>query len=64
MPVFILRTLIVYLVIIAAMRLLGKKQLGELQPSELVSTILLSNLASIPIESPEIPLVSSILRFC
>ena len=61
MPVFILRTLIVYLVIIAAMRLMGKKQLGELQPSELVSTILLSNLASIPIESPEIPLVSSIL---
>ena len=61
MPVFILRTLIIYVIIITAMRLMGKKQLGELQPSELVSTILLSNLASIPIESPEIPLVSSIL---
>ena len=40
---------------------MGKKQLGELQPSELVSTILISNLASISIESPELPLVSSII---
>lgn len=40
---------------------MGKKQLGELQPSELVTTILISNLASIPIESPEIPLLSSVI---
>ncbi len=56
-----LRTLITYLLIIFAMRLMGKKQLGELQPSELVSTILISNLASISIESPELPLVGSIV---
>ena len=60
--ILILRTLLIYVMIIAAMRLMGKRQIGELQPSELVSTILpLSNLASIPIESPEIPLLSSIL---
>lgn len=61
MLILILRTLIIYLVIIAAMRLMGKRQLGELQPSELVSTILISNLASISIESPEVPLAASLV---
>lgn len=40
---------------------MGKRQLGELQPSELVSTILISNLASISIESPELPLAGSVV---
>lgn len=61
MDILIIRTTIIYLLIIAAMRLMGKKQLGELQPSELVSTILISNLASISIESPELPLISSVV---
>lgn len=61
MSLLLFRTLLVYVLIIAAMRLMGKKQLGELQPSELVSTILISNLASISIESPELPLLGSIL---
>lgn len=61
MLVIFLRTLMVYLLIIGMMRLMGKRQLGELQPSELVSTILLSNLASISIESPELPLTASFL---
>ena len=54
MAILLFRTLLVYVLIIGAMRLMGKKQLGELQPSELVSTILISNLASISIESPEL----------
>ncbi|HIX13160.1 MAG TPA: DUF421 domain-containing protein [Candidatus Anaerofilum faecale] len=61
MAVILLRTILVYCMVIAAMRLMGKRQLGELQPSELVSTILLSNLASISIESPELPLMASAL---
>ena len=61
MIVLILRTLIVYLLIIVAMRLMGKRQLGQLQPSELVSTIFISNLASISIESQELPLSASIV---
>lgn len=56
-----LRTLIIYLLVIGTMRLMGKRQLGELQPSELVSTILISNLASISIESTELPLSASIV---
>ena len=61
MALLLLRTFLIYFLIIVAMRLMGKKQLGELQPSELVSTILISNLASISIESPELPLLSSIV---
>lgn len=61
MYVLILRTVLIYFTIIFAMRMMGKKQLGELQPSELVSTILISNLASICIESPEIPIAGSIV---
>lgn len=41
------------------MRLMGKRQLGELQPTELVTTILVSNIASIPIEDPSLPMVLS-----
>lgn len=61
MSVILLRTLLVYLTTIGAMRLMGKRQLGELQPSELVTTILISNLASISIESPELPLTASLV---
>ena len=64
MLVLVLRTLMIYLLIVAAMRLMGKRQLGELQPSELVSTILISNLASISIESPEVPLAASLAPVC
>ncbi len=61
MLVLMLRTVFIYFTIVFSMRLMGKKQLGELQPSELVSTILLSNLASICIESPEIPIAGSVV---
>ncbi len=61
MLVLLLRTALIYFIIIFSMRLMGKKQLGELQPSELVSTILISNLASICIESPEIPIAGSVV---
>ena len=58
------RTVIMYILIIFTMRIMGKKNLGEFQPSDLVSTILISNLTSIVIEEPHLPLaysVSSIL---
>ena len=47
------RTLILYLIVIAALRVMGKRQLGELQPSELVVAIMISDLAAIPIEDGE-----------
>lgn len=46
----VLHTVIIYAVVIFAMRLMGKRQLGELQPSELVTTFMISNVASICID--------------
>lgn len=57
----IVRTVIVYGAVIAALRLMGKRQLGELQPSELVTTLLVSNVASICIDEPDLPLLSSLV---
>ncbi|MEA5051306.1 MAG: DUF421 domain-containing protein [Oscillospiraceae bacterium] len=56
-----LRTIVVYVFIVAAVRLSGKRQLGELQPSELVTTILISNLASLPVEETNLALLPSLL---
>ena len=57
MIVFI-RAILLYLLIICTMRLMGKRQLGELQPAELVTTILISNIASLPIEDTAIPMAA------
>ena len=57
----IFRTIVVYSTVIAALRLMGKRQLGELQPSELVTTLLVSNVASICIDEPDLPLLSSVV---
>ena len=57
----VVRTVLVYLAVVVAMRLMGKRQLGELQPEELVSTILISNLASISIESEDVPVTASLI---
>ena len=54
------RTVIMYVLIIFAMRIMGKKNLGEFQPSDLVSTIMISNLTSVVIEEPHLPLGYSI----
>ncbi|NLT09150.1 MAG: DUF421 domain-containing protein [Ruminococcus sp.] len=56
MCVVLVRSLILYIAVIFAVRLMGKRQLGELQPSELVITILVSNIATLPIEDVSIPL--------
>lgn len=56
----LLRTLLVYITVIGAMRLMGKRQLGELQPTELVTALLVSNVASICIEEPDLPFLASI----
>ncbi|MDR2670838.1 MAG: DUF421 domain-containing protein [Oscillospiraceae bacterium] len=53
----VLRTVILYVVIIAALRLMGKRQIGELEPSELVVTLLMSELAAVPMQDLGSPLV-------
>ena len=56
-----LRTTVVYLVLIAAMRLLGKRQLGQLEPSEFVVAMLVADLASVPMQNSGIPLLAGLL---
>ena len=60
MCVILIRSLILYVLVIFAVRLMGKRQLGELQPSELVITILVSNIATLPLEDSGIPLIVGI----
>lgn len=57
----IIRTVILYLAAVFSVRLMGKRQIGELQPTELVVTILLSEIAAIPIQDNDIPLINSIV---
>ena len=56
-----IRAILLYLLIIFCLRLMGKRQLGELQPSELVITILISNIASLPIEDNSIPMIMGVV---
>ena len=50
-----IRTLIVYVALITIMRLMGKRQIGELEVTDLVTTLLISEIASLPITNQEIP---------
>ena len=55
------RVVIIYLILAVSMRLMGKRQLGELEVSELVTTFMLSEIATSPITSPEKPLIQSVV---
>lgn len=57
----IYRTSIMYIIIIFAVRIMGKKSLGEFQPIDLVATVIISNLTSLVIEAPELPIITSIV---
>lgn len=61
MSIFFLRTLLLYVIIIFSLRIMGKRHLGELQPSEFVVAIMISNIATLPIEDLNIPLVAGIV---
>lgn len=56
-----LRTVVIYIILVGSMRLMGKRQLGELEVSELVTTILLSEIATLPIENMELPIMYAVL---
>lgn len=56
-----LRTAVLYLILIAVIRLMGKRQVGQMEPSEFVVTMLVANLASIPMQDGGIPLLSGLV---
>lgn len=56
-----IRTAILYLLVVLTMRLMGKRQIGELQPYEFVITIMISDLASLPMQDTRLPLLLGII---
>ena len=57
----LLRTIILYILIIAGVRLMGKRQVGELEPSELVLSLIIADLASVPMQDYGIPLLTGVV---
>ena len=57
----LIRTVILYILIIAGVRLMGKRQVGELEPSELVLSLLIADLASVPMQDLGIPLHAGVV---
>ena len=55
------RTVLLYILIVVGMRLMGKRQIGELEPSELVLTMMISDLASVPMQDFGIPLLAGFI---
>ena len=61
MTVILIRTIIIYAIMIFSIKIMGKRQISDLQTSELVITIMISNIATLPMEDPAEPLLSSLL---
>ncbi len=61
MVIALFRTVILYLLIITGVRLMGKRQVGELEPSELVVSLLIADLAAVPMQDFGIPLLTGII---
>ena len=61
MTVTLIRALLIYFTVILAVRVMGKRQIGELNPHELVITILVSQIASMPLQDNAMPLANAFL---
>lgn len=61
MYIVLIRTIILYIVVITSMRLMGKKQIGQLEPFELAIAIMISELASLPMQDTKIPITHGII---
>lgn len=61
MIITLIRAAILYFLIVFSVRIMGKRQIGELQPTELVITILISEIAAIPMQDNGAPLINSVV---
>lgn len=61
MIIVCIRTILLYSIVVLVMRLMGKRQIGELQPYEFVITIMISDLASLPMQDQRYPLLQGIV---
>ena len=64
MLISFIRAVILLVTVIISLRLMGKRQIGELQPTELVVTILLSEIAVVPMQDNDIPMLNSMIAVC
>ena len=60
MIAIIIRTLILYIVLTMGIRLMGKRQIGDMQPNELVVTLVISEIAAIPLQDTDQPILNGI----
>ena len=61
MLVLFIRSILIYIVVLIVMRLMGKREIGQLQPFELVIAIIIADLAAIPISNSGIPITNGII---
>lgn len=61
MVISFIRTIFLYLLVVFSFRVMGKRQIGELSPSELAVAIMISELASIPMQETNVPLLNGII---
>ena len=61
MFIAVIRTVILYVFVILAIRLMGKRQISDMQPSELVVTMMISDIASLPMQNTSQPLLSGVV---
>ena len=61
MLTLLIRTILIYVIVTAAVRLMGKRQVSDMQTSELVITLIISQIAALPLENAERPLLSSLV---
>lgn len=57
----VIRTMILYLVIVIGIRLMGKRQIGQLEPSEFVLSLLIADLAAVPMQDFGIPIIMGVI---
>ncbi|HOM03694.1 MAG TPA: DUF421 domain-containing protein [Acetivibrio sp.] len=61
MSIIVFRTLFLYMIVVIIMRIMGKRQIGQLQPFELVIALMISELAALPMQNTGIPLINGII---
>ena len=61
MLILVFRAFFLYIFVIIVMRMMGKREIGQLQPYELAITLIISELVTLPMENNGIPLVSGII---
>jgi len=64
MLITLFRTIILYILVVVALRIMGKQQISQLQPFEFVLTLMLAELATIPMEDTGIPLLKGVIPIC